>query len=212
MDPERKNNSEREWTIGDVMKKMGSVSCPEFIPEAIKDVQEWMEQSLSDHSQSSDQDIFYSFTEDAVYADMDKLVKSLEWVEKKADLLPGSRQPEGHKDAIILCIGPSELEDGIRAAIDHTAIFSRGSCTNIWLFCDSWILGDVIRYSEHIKVLSMYGVTFHFMLVTPWGWTEIPVSCKGTGIETGKLDWKKNGKKGHSGTSWGRVDEDGFQK
>lgn len=212
MDPERKDSTEREWTIGEVMKKMGSVSCPDFIPEAIEAVQEWMAQSLLELSKNNDQDFLYSFTGDGVYADMDKLVKSLEWVEKRADLLPGSRQPEGYRDAIILCIGPSELEDGIRAAIDHTAIFSRGTCTRIWLLCDSWVPGDVIRYSEHIKALSRYGITFHFMLVTPWGWTEIPVSCDGTGVETGKLDWKKNGKKGQSGTSRGRVDEDGFQK
>jgi hypothetical protein len=212
MNPENKGENEREWTIGELMQKMGSFSYPEFIPEAINDVQEWMNQSLADHSRNSDSDFFYSFTDDAVYADMDKLVKSLEWVEKKADLLPGTRQPEGFRDAVILCIGPSELEDGIRAAIDHSAIFSRGSCKNIWLFCDSWILGDIIRYSEHLKVLSTYGVTFHFMLVTPWGWAEIPVSSDWTGVETGKIDWKKNGRKGHSGTSGGRNEDEGFQQ
>src|SRR6056297_6839 len=210
MNPNRDNEKKYELTIGDIIDKMGSPSYPDFIPQLVQDVQDWMNQSLSDASSNGDNDLFYSFSDDAVYADIEKLVKHLEWAEDHADLIPGSRQPLGFEDAVVLSMGPSEFEDGIRVAVDHSAIFARGTCKRLWVLCDSWMISEVIRYTEHLRALSLQGVAFHFILVTPWGWTEIPVR-HGSRAVSEQIDWKKNRKSGHSGTSNGKKEEDGFQ-
>ncbi len=44
----------------------------------------------------------------------------------------------------------------------------------MWFVSDSWLVGDVIHYLRHLRVLAAEGITIRFLLVTPLGWTEVP--------------------------------------
>jgi hypothetical protein len=42
------------------------------------------------------------------------------------------------------------------------------------MISDTWIIGDILAYIPHIKALMARGIQLRFMLVTPWGYSEIP--------------------------------------
>ena len=52
--------------------------------------------------------------------------------------------------------------------------------TRVWMISDTFIIADVYRYISHIRALGAQGIAFRFLLVTPWGWTEIPLAADGT--------------------------------
>jgi hypothetical protein len=41
---------------------------------------------------------------------------------------------------------------------------------------DTFIFGDTIHYAAHVDALAEQGIVLRFILVTPWGWVEIPLS------------------------------------
>ena len=44
---------------------------------------------------------------------------------------------------------------------------------------DTFIFDDVVRYAAHVDALTEQGVTLRFILVTPWGWVELPLNAIG---------------------------------
>jgi len=199
---------EREWKISDIFRKMDTRKYPDFITKMVEQVQDWMIHIIQDGMSDMERDTFFSILEGAIQGDPEKLIKDLEWVEDHADLVPGTRRPVGHEDIVVLCLGPADFDDGMRLAVDYSALFSKGLCKRVWMICDSWIIGDVVRYLEHIRALVSEGVAFNFILVTPWGWSEIPIRAEA--LNGGKLDWK-GGKKGRSSTSNGTIDDETSQ-
>ncbi len=205
MSNSRNNHPEKEWKISDIFRKMETREYPDFITKMVEQVQEWMIHIIQDGMSELERDSFFSMLEGSIQGDPEKLFKDLEWVEDHADLVPGSRKPVGHEDIIVLCLGPADFDDGMRLAVDYSALFGRGFCKRVWMICDSWIIGDVVRYLEHIRALVAEGVSFNFIFVTPWGWSEIPIRTEA--FNGGKLDWR-SGKKGHSNTSNGTAEDE----
>lgn len=190
-----RHEKDKEWTIGEILREMSAPKFPHFVIRAIEQVQNWMSDLLYEEKGYLAQDIS-SMMDGVVAGDPEKLLRDLEWVESFADIVPGTSQPSGHKDMIVLCMGPADFDDGMRIAVDYSSLFARGVCKRVWILCDNWIIGDVVRYLQHIRALNREGVSFHFILVTPWGWSEIPISSEP--VPGRKLDWKNNNRKGYT--------------
>ncbi len=200
-----RHDKDKEWTIGEILREMSTPRFPHFITRVIDQVQNWMSELIYEDRDETERDL-YSMMDSSVPGDPEKLIRELEWVEDFADLFPGTSQPSGQKDMIVLCLGPADFDDGMRIAVDHSALFARGLCKRVWILCDNWIMGEVIRYLQHIRALNSEGVTFHFILVTPWGWSEIPISHDP--VAGRKLDWK-NPRKGSSSKPNAPLEDDG---
>jgi len=182
-----KNGNEKEtWTVGKVLRAMSGSECPPFIERLVSDVQDWMLSALGTDEGLASEEFGFGFS-DRRGGDPDALFTRLEWLEKHADVLPGPNAPSGHEDVAVLCLGPYDFDEGMRMAVDYAALFGREHCRRVWMISDSWVVGEVMRYVQHFTALASNGVEVRFLLVTPWGWTEIPVA-----VETGNrknLHW-----------------------
>ncbi|MDD2206094.1 MAG: hypothetical protein WCQ97_10030 [Aminobacterium sp.] len=190
-----------QWTVRDVLVAMSGKGYPNYILKFITDVQTWMEDILSGEEMTeNEKDILMPYLEEPFEVDMDNLFSRIEWAEQCADVIPSLHKPTGHDDAIVLALGPAQFEDGVRMAIDYASLFGRDVCQRVWLMSDSYMISDLLRYSAHIRTLFNQGIVFRFIMITPWGWTEIPV-----GDATrpgGRLNWR-NLRKGSQETSNG---------
>ena len=173
---EQKNDE--TWTVGEILSAMAGTEYPEYIQKIVSLLQRWMEDSIAAEAAEHDDDPLSMLFENGIDGDGDKLFSQLEWVDDYADLLPNFRKPEGHEDAVVLNVGPSDFEDSIRMAIDYASLFNRRLCRRVWLISDTFIIGDIYRYIAHIRALNSQGIAFRFLLVTPWGWTEIPLAAE----------------------------------
>lgn len=177
--PERDpGNEKKEITVGDLLKAMAGPTQPPFVIRLVSVVQDWMASAMYSDADGQADDFFQSFA-DRKIADPETLFGQLEWMERHADVLPAPYAPAGHEDVVVLCVGPVDFDEGMRMTVDHAALFGRATCKRVWIVSDSWMIGEVARYAQHIKALENYGVQLRFLLVTPWGWVEIPL---GTGM------------------------------
>ena len=200
--PNGENKREQDqWTVRDVLVAMSGKGYPTYLLKFITHVKSWMEDILTgEELRDNEREILMPYLEEPFEVDMDNLFSRLEWAEEFADVIPSIHKPKGHDDAIVLALGPAQFEDGIRMAIDYASLFGRDVCQRVWLVCDSYMLSDLLRYSAHIKTLFGQGVVFRFIMVTPWGWTEIPVGDSTN--PGGRLNWR-NLRKGSQETSNG---------
>ena len=179
---ERKNKkpeqeSQPEMMISELLSAVSESEYPQFILDGIKKVQEWM-QDATDNDEDSD-DVFSAIFGES-YDDGDTgigaLIERLGDMGECADVIPNTRMPEGKTDAVIISITPPEYEGGLRSAIDYAAVFNRNTCKRVWIISDTYILDDVMKFSAHVDALSEQGITMRYILVTPWGWVELPLS------------------------------------
>lgn len=172
------NESPSEITISELLSTAPESEYPQFILDAISKVQEWMK-DVTENDSETDDDIFSAiFGEN--YDDGDSgigaLIERLGDIGEYADIIPGSGTTEGKSDALIISITPPEYESGLRSAIDYAAVFNRNTCKRVWIISDTYILDDVMKFSNHVDALSEQGITMRYILVTPWGWVELPLS------------------------------------
>ncbi len=160
--------------VGDVLDAMSGSTIPHFIVKVVQDVQAWLSSAVAEECQIGLADWMAGGGERQPSVDLDYLFNQLEWVGAHADLVPVSKELGRHEDALILSIGPILLDEGLRMMVDHAALFARNTCKRVWLVSDTWIIGDVLAYMPHIKTLNEQGVQLRFLLVTPWGYSEIP--------------------------------------
>nr|WP_321499582.1 hypothetical protein [uncultured Dethiosulfovibrio sp.] len=162
-----KSDDSRNFTVGDVLKAMSKPHYPEYILKSVEQVGNWMRECLV----SSDR------SEEDFRADYDKLYGQLEWMKDHVDFLGEDDEEKAGlaSEAVVISLDVGIQEEAVRMAIDHAAIFNPGRCRRIWMISDSWVPGEVFRYGRHIKALEERGVSFRFILVTPGGWTEIPL-------------------------------------
>ena len=172
--------NEEKWTVGEILSAMAGTEHPRYIQKIVTQLQQWMEESLTSEAAEHDGDPLSALFDSVLEADGEKLFSQLEWVDDYADLLPNLRKPSGHEDAVILNVGPTDFEDSLRMAIDYASLFNRKLCRRVWMISDTFIIADVYRYISHIRALGAQGIAFRFLLVTPWGWTEIPLAADGT--------------------------------
>ena len=173
------NNEQSQITVGELLSAISENEYPQYILEAINTVREWMNEVTENDSDSNDDDIFaaiFGENYDEGAGGIDSLIERLETLEEYADIIPNAKKLEGKADAVIVSITPPDYESGLRAAIDYAAVFNRNKCRRVWIISDTFIFDEVIKFSPHVDALAEQGITLRYILVTPWGWVELPLS------------------------------------
>ena len=112
-------------------------------------------------------------------ANPDALFNELSWIESKVALLPSPVPPAPQAEAVTLYLGELDTYEALRLAVDYSLIFSKGACRRMWIVTDSWVTVDVLGFKDHINAMQENGIALRFLIVTPWGWVEFPVSSLG---------------------------------
>ncbi len=170
-----KKDMEKEMTIKELLSAISETEYPQYILEALSRIQRWMLNALNAPSEQG-MDLVTAMFEDAGDIDFEKLFESLEGLEQHIDLIPNTKRPEGRTDVVVVSVSSPDYESGLRTAIDYAALFNRDKCKRVWVVSDSFIFADTIRYAAHVDALASQGIILRFILVTPWGWAEIPLS------------------------------------
>ena len=167
-------------TVNELLSAIGETEYPQYILDAITTVQEWMHDMTEKPADPVDeQDIFAPLfasmfeDEDAGIAGLFDRLKS---IEDFADIVPNTKVPDGRPDAVIVSISPPDFESGIRTAIDYAAVFNRNKCRRVWIISDMFAFDEVVRFVPHVDALAEQNIMLRYILVTPWGWVEMPLS------------------------------------
>ncbi|MBQ9575066.1 MAG: hypothetical protein IJR27_07305 [Synergistaceae bacterium] len=172
------NNAEPEIMISELLSAVSENEYPQYILDAVSEVQEWM-RDMTEKPENDEGDIFTAiFGEgfDDETGGIESLFERLESIGEYADVIPNPKAPDGKPDALIVSITPPDYESGLRTAIDYAAVFNRPTCRRVWIISDTFILDDVMKFSRHVDALTEQGITLRYILVTPWGWVELPLS------------------------------------
>ena len=189
-----KKQQQPEMMMSELLSAISETEYPAYILEAAKIVQEWMNDAVNRNKHDAEAeplDIFAEFfgqdlTDDT--GSIEDLYSRLNSLEEFADVIPNSKKSGEKSDTIIISLAPPDYEGGLRAAIDHAAIFNRGKCHRVWIFSDSFNLDDVVRFIPHVDALIEQGISLRFLLITPWGWVELPLS--GSTVSRQQFLWK----------------------
>ncbi len=175
---EARKTQKKKIMMSDLMNAISESEYPQYILYAVEQVQEWMKEMINPETEhSEDADIFsalFQFADDE--DELSRLTARLESVKEYADVMPCSEIPNGKPDAVIVSIAPSDYESGLRDAIDYAAVFNRGSCRRVWIISDTFVFDEIAKYIHHVDALSEQGITLRYILVTAWGWVEMPLS------------------------------------
>ena len=174
-DENDKQHEENEFTVKGLLSAIEETEYPQYILDAISRIQAWMLDTVSAQAEQGMDPVTAMF-EDAGEMDMDKLFINLESLEQYVDLIPNTRRPEGRADVLVVSINATDYECGVRTAIDYAALFNRKNCKRVWVISDTFVFGDTIHYAAHVNALAEQGIVLRFILATPWGWVEIPLS------------------------------------
>lgn len=167
----------KKFMISDLLNAISESEYPQYILDAITNVQEWMKEMIKPETENVDaSDMFSAFFNEDEEDSISRLIARLESVKEYADVMPGSEMPDGKADAVIVSITPPDYESGLRSAIDYAAVFHRGHCRRVWIISDTFVFDDVVKYIPHVDALNEQGISLRFILVTPWGWVELPLS------------------------------------
>ena len=176
----KKSSAEKEIMISELLDAISESEYPAYILEAIERVQDWMKDMINPDTEHEDEaDIFstlFQFEEDEEDSIHD-LISRLESLKEYADVIPNDDTPDGKPDTVIVSITPQDYESGLRMAIDYAAVFNRMTCKRLWIISDTFIFDDIVKFSGHVDALSEQGITMRYILVTPWGWVELPLSA-----------------------------------
>ena len=196
---EESRREEGSMTVGEVLRAMTGEDFPPALVQLVQEIQSWMVCALKGEGPLySDEEFLYGYDERRFSGDPDSILSRLSWVEPFADLLPNYGKMPKNRDAVVLCLGPMDFDEGMRMAVDHATLFARGLCRRVWLICDSWLAEDVVRYLPHVRALSEQGIALRVILLSPWGWVEIPIR-KDPGV-VAPLNWKNE----HRGSNAGQ--------
>jgi len=170
-----------EMMMSELLSAISETEYPDYILEAANIVQEWMNDAINKDKDEDNEmpDIFAEFFGPAFEDEngsIEDLYSRLSSIEEFADVIPSSKKTGDKSDTLIISLTPSDYEGGLRAAIDHAAIFCRGKCRRVWIISDSFVLDDVARFIPHVDALAEQEIILRFLLVTPWGWVELPLS------------------------------------
>ncbi len=170
---------EDEITVNEFLSAISETEYPQYVLDAVEKIQDWMNDTITKPEDHDEADIFASIFGDMFDEGPDRiegLFERLNEIEEFADVLPSSRMPDGKPDTIIISITPPDYESGLRTAIDYAAVFNRPNCRRVWIISDTFIFDEVIKFAPHVDALASQGITLRFILVTPWGWVELPLS------------------------------------
>ena len=174
-DKDDKKHGENEFTVKELLSAIAETEYPQYILDAISRIQAWMLDTVSAPADQGMDPVTAMF-EDGGEMDMEKLYTDLESLEQHVDLIPNTRRPEGRADVLVVSVNAPDYECGVRTAIDYAALFNRKNCKRVWVVSDTFVFGDTIHYAAHVNALAEQGIVLRFILATPWGWVEIPLS------------------------------------
>lgn len=169
--------------MSDLLSAISESEYPDFILNAVEQVQKWMKEMISPETETKSYDetdmfsALFQFEEDEEEDNLSKLISRLDSVKEYADVIPNMDMPDGKPDTVIVSITPPDYESGLRIAIDYAAVFNRESCKRVWIISDMFIFDDVAKYIHHVDALNEQGIVLRYILVTPWGWVELPLSA-----------------------------------
>ena len=188
-----KKKQQPEIMMSDFLTAISETEYPNYIIEAAGIVRDWMNDAIkrNESSETEPHDIFSEFfgenLEDEA-GSLEDLYSRLSSLEEFADVIPNSKKSGDKSDTIIISLASPDYEGGLRTAIDHAAIFSRGNCRRVWIFSDSFVLDEVVRFIPHVDALTEQEISLRFLLITPWGWVELPLS--GTSVSKQQFLWR----------------------
>lgn len=185
----RNANDDNQLYVEDLLKMMSMQDYPPFIERLLSQIQGFMWGFVSNGDEVKRIEELASEGYDL--DDPQYLLEQLAWLREYADVVGPEIDGFGHEEAIVLSFTPVDNDEAMRWAIDHAALFAKETCRRIWIIAENWELSDVIQYSKHIKSLTEMGVSLRFILLTPWGWTEIPLFREISGDEKRGLLWKE---------------------
>jgi len=186
-------NDDEQVYVEDLLKMMSLQDYPPFIERLLSQMQGFMWGFVSDGEEVKRVEELASEGYDL--DDPQYLLEQLAWIKEYADLITPEIEECNREEAVILSFTPIDNDEAIRWAVDHAALFARGICRRIWILGENWDLSEVLQYSKHIKALAKIGVSIRFLLLTPWGWTEVPLFKEISGDEKRGLLWKERHKK-----------------
>ena len=170
-----KKRREKDLTVGELLSTISETEYPQYILEAISRIQAWLLDAVNAPAERGMDPVAAMF-EDSGDWDMDKLFTDLEGLERYVDLIPNTKRPEGRPDVVVVSVNSPDYEGGVRTAIDYAALFNRKQSKRVWVVSDTFVFSDTVHYAAHVDALAERGVVLRFVLVTPWGWVEIPLS------------------------------------
>ena len=174
-----------EMMMSELLSAISETEYPAYIIEAARIVREWMNDAINKNKNEDGENEFtnvfaeffgQNFDDDDETGSIEDLYSRLSSIEEFADVIPNSKKSGDKSDTIIISLDSPDYEGGLRAAIDHAAIFSRGKCHRVWIISDNFVFGEVANFIPHVDALAEQGITLRFLLVTPWGWVELPLS------------------------------------
>jgi hypothetical protein len=170
-------DAEDDLTVEQFFRVLDGVQYPEYILDLVTEIQGWMKAMIhgEEDSDGHKTDPVAALFEEDTEPDVEGLFSRIEWAEEYADILPNLKRPKGKSEVVVVNISLPDLDSGMRMALDYAGIFNRSRTKRGWLLSDSFILSDMLRYLAHISALAMDGISVRYLLVTPWGWEEIPV-------------------------------------
>lgn len=166
------NDKQIPLTVHSLMRSINRPDYPDYIARLLVQVKGWLTRTFV----IDGMELPYW---EAVRDDPEALYDELSWIDSQAALLPAAVPPEPKPEAVVLYLGEADLTDALRLAVDYSLIFSKNRCRRVWIISDCWIPFDVYEYADHIRVMEEQGVALRFMVVTPWGWLEIPAASVG---------------------------------
>ena len=176
----RTGKTEKKIMMSDLLSAISESEYPDFILNAVEQVQEWMKEMITPETERDDEaDMFralFQFDEEEE-DNISKLISRLEGVKEYADVIPNMDMPDGKPDTVIVSITPPDYESGLRTAIDYAAVFNRENCKRVWIISDTFIFDEAAKFIHHVDALNEQGITLRYILVTPWGWVELPLSA-----------------------------------
>lgn len=190
-DEKKSTRKKKEVTINELLNAISDTEYPQYILEAAETVKEWMNDMIRKREEpDEDMDIFAALFGEGFEDErgLGELFERLNALKDFADVIPTSTGTKGKPDTIIISLMPSDYESGLRSAIDYAAVFNKQNCQRVWIISDTFILDEVMKFAPHVDALAEKGITLRFLLVTPWGWVELPLS--GSTVSKNQFVWK----------------------
>lgn len=156
-------------TANELLNAVHKPDYPEYITKLMSQLRGWLPKKFK----IDGREMTYA---EAFREDPDMFLEQLSWVEDFVTLLPAEERPEIKEEVVALSLGEADLHEVFRFAIDSSLIFSRGKCRRTWIISDCWIPFDVFEHGDYIREMRENGISLRFLLVTPWGWMELPVA------------------------------------
>lgn len=175
-------SKQSEVMISDLLTAISENEYPQYILEAIEKVRAWINKAINreNNEDGNNTDVLAEFFGDDFGEEdegIEELFAELKTLAEYADVVPGTNKGNNNKeDTIIVSLAPPDYDSGLRTAIDCAAVFNRSHCKRVWILSDTFIFNEIIRYIPHVDALNEQGITLRFILITPWGWVELPLS------------------------------------